>query len=163
MLKKHTNLPSFTILELLIVIALIIFLAKLMLPRYHTLYAKARQTEVSLNLSTLYAAQQAFQLQQGRFATTFAELDWQPKGYTGNPATTHHAYTYGCIGEQGQEGALYFTGSTQTPPSLLSGGFMRPQQFLIKAALASNETIEIWNIDHRGDITQEKRDPQTKS
>lgn len=151
-LTKGRN--GFTILELLIVIAIIIFLAKMMMPRYQQLYAKTRQTEISLNLSALYAAQQAFQLQHGRFAKDFKELEWQPRGYTGVPATTTHTYSYGCGG--GQEGVLCFTGSSMTSTAHLTGGHLSPQQFIVKAALTNNDKTEVWRIDSGGEIVQEK-------
>jgi type II secretory pathway pseudopilin PulG len=149
-LKAHSG---FTILELLIVIAIIIFLGKMMMPRYHTLYTKTRQTEVTLNLSSLYAAQQAYQLQQGRFATTFKELEWQPKGYSPQTTTTHNAYTYGVASQTPQEGLSHYTGSAQTPPTLLSGGVMTPHQFNIYAVFKDSTTTERWQLNTDGDIS----------
>ncbi|MEI7580282.1 MAG: type II secretion system protein [bacterium] len=146
------KLSGFTILELLIVIAIIIFLGKMMMPRYQALYTKTRQTEVTLNLSTLYAAQQAYQLQHGHFATNFKELEWQPKGYTANPNTTQNTYTYGAASNTPQEGISYFTGSTNTPASLLAGSSLTPQQFTIYAVLKNDTTLERWQLNHAGDI-----------
>lgn len=154
MIPKQSR-PSFTLIELLIVIAIIIFLAKLILPRYTTLFAKARQTEVVLNLSNLFAAEQAYYIQNGRFTANFKELDWQPKGYTGNQATTHNSYTYGVTNPTGAEGVSIFTGSSQTPSTALAGSQVTNDSFIIKAALKTNDTAEIWSLDHTGDIKKE--------
>jgi len=146
---------AFTLIELLIVIAIILFLAKLILPRYSTFYHKARQTEVALNLSNLYAAQQAYYIQHGRFTANLKAIDWTPRGYTGNPSTTGNTYTYGSNGAGGEEGFTYCTGSAQTSPDLLTGSCATAESFTFKAALKTSDRTEIWAIDHTGDIKQE--------
>jgi type II secretory pathway pseudopilin PulG len=144
---------AFTILELLIVIAIIIFLGKMMMPRYQALYTKTRQTEVALNLTSLYAAQQAFQLQHGRFANTFKELEWHPKGYNSNVSITQNAYTYGYLSATPGEGISYYTGSSQTPHTLLGSGTMNAQHFTIYAIITNGSTIERWQLNESGDIS----------
>ncbi|MDQ5891008.1 MAG: type pilus assembly protein PilA [Candidatus Dependentiae bacterium] len=158
MILEHHPKHGFTLIELLIVIAIIIFLAKLIIPRYSAFYAKARQTEVMLNLSNLYAAQQAYYIQHGRFTTNLKTVEWQPKGYTGNPETTQHAYTYGSIGidHNGQEGVTFYTGSSQTPATLLTGSQLTAENFVFKAALRTESTTEVWRIDHTGEIKREQ-------
>jgi hypothetical protein len=108
-----------------------------------------------LNLSNLFAAQQAHYIHAGRYTSNFKEIEWQPKGYTGNPTTTQHSYTYGAIHPTSNEGISVFTGSSQTPVSALAGSIIKPDSFIIKAALKTNDTTEIWSLDHTGDIKKE--------
>lgn len=143
---------GFTLIELLIVIAVILFLAKLVAPRYSGFFAKAQQTEVYFNLSSLYAAQQAYYMSNGRFSTNLRAIDWQPRGYTGNPETTQNAYTYGSAG---QEGIHFFTGSGKAPASLLGNTQTDPNKFIFRAAITRGETAECWRLNHLGDITRE--------
>ncbi len=152
-LKKVT--PSFTLIELLIVIAIIIFLAKLIAPKYTQFYAKARQAEVFLNLSSLFAAQQAHYIQHGAFSPNLQAIGWHPKGYTNTPATTNNSYTYGATSPLSQEGVSLFTGSAQTPSSALHGSIITPTHFVIKAALQTEHGIELWSLNTTGDIKKE--------
>jgi len=143
---------GFTLIELLIVIAVILFLAKLVAPRYSGFFAKAQQTEVYFNLSSLYAAQQAYYMSNGRFSTNLRSIDWQPRGYTGNPDTTQNAYTYGA---SGQEGIHFFTGSSRAPASLLGDEQSTPDKFVFRAVITRGDTTERWRLNHLGDITRE--------
>lgn len=154
-MTKQSTQNAFTLIELLIVIAIILFLAKLIVPRYSAFYHKARQTEVTLNLSNLYAAEQAYHIQHGRFTANLKTVEWYPKGYTGNPETTGNLYTYGSIGTEGEEGITYCTGSSGTPAELLAGSTVTAESFVLKAALKTQERTEVWAIDHTGDIKRE--------
>ena len=49
---------GFTLIELMIVVAIVAFLAAISIPNYFRYLAKAQQTEVALNLAALHAAQQ---------------------------------------------------------------------------------------------------------
>ena len=151
MFKHHKT--GFTLIELLIVITIIIFLAKLIAPRYSAFYAKARQTEVLINLTNLYAAEQMYHLEHGRYTENFAHLQWQPKGYTGNPNTTQNAYTY-ITSPQAQEGDSCCSGSSGKPATLSSGCYANQEGFLFKAGLKTGDTEEIWTLDKTGTIKQ---------
>jgi len=147
---------GFTLIELLIVIAVIIFLMRLIMPKYQLFYRKAQQTEVSFNLSTLYAAQQAYYLEHGRYTTNLKALGWQPRGYTGNPETTQNAYTYGsahAIDGNG-EGVSFFTGSARASTALLQGSIVSGETYILKAATMRDGVPEVWSLSHTGDITQ---------
>lgn len=141
---------AFSLIELLLVIAIIIFLVKVLVPRYSQYYTKARQAEVALNLSAAYTAQQAYLVEHGRYAPNFTELDWKPRGYTGKPATTQNYYTYGIGGDH--EGVTVFTGSSRTPGAALGVCEMVSDRFSIKAAAQSGDTTDVWIIDESGEL-----------
>jgi len=149
------RLFGFTLIELLIVIAVIFFLAKLIAPRYSSFYAKAQQTEVMLNLSTLYAAEQAYNLQHGRFTSNLAQLDWKPRGYTSSKETTQNKYTY-ASGSDRQEGVTLFSGTHEAPEGLSTGCVASGQAFLFKAGYTSEGRTELWTLDQTGEVQQER-------
>lgn len=153
MFFSRTHRAAFSIIELLLVIAIIIFLVKVLIPRYSQYYAKARQAEVALNLSAAYTAQQTYQLEHGHYAPTLQALGWTPRGYTDNPAKTHNSYTYG-IGP-GSEGVTVFTGSSKTSGTLLEGGFLDSNRFVLKAAMQTGDTQDLWKIDETGELQHE--------
>ena len=150
---SRTVRAAFTIIELLMVVAIILFLAKIIAPRYAHYYAKARQAEVAINLSALYTAQQAYHAQYGRYTNNLAELNWQPKGYTAHPKTRQNFYTYGS--NTGREGIHFFSGSSGAPVTALSSAGCTNDTMLIKAAALSNGTLDIWHIDQNGELIKE--------
>lgn len=143
---------AFTIIELLVVVAIILFLAKIMVPRYSQYYARARQTEVAINLTALYTAQQTYFVEHGRFTSDCAALNWQPKGYTPSDKSRQNFYTYGFHVPSGQEGRHFFTGSSRTPISALTGTHAHGDRFIAKAAAIINDSVEVWSITERGEL-----------
>lgn len=144
---------AFTIIELLLVIAIVIFLVKILVPRYSQYYTKARQAEVAINLSAAYTAQQTYQVEHGRYALNLQELGWQPRGYTSDKNTTQNYYTYSA--GHGAEGAQVFTGSSGTPASALGQCEMHSDRFSIKAAAKKGDTVDVWSIDESGELRRE--------
>ena len=71
--KKH--IKAFSLVELMIVVAIIGILAALAVPRFQTFQAKARQSEGKSNLAQIWTLQQAFQGDTDTyFGTTNAPL-----------------------------------------------------------------------------------------
>ena len=60
-MKKY----GFTLIELMIVVAIIVFLAVLAVPQLFHYKAKAYQAEVAMNLASLHTAQQVYFAQHG--------------------------------------------------------------------------------------------------
>mgnify|MGYP001589835429 FL=1 len=69
-MKKHLSAlkeQGFTLVELMIVVAIIGILAAIAIPNYQTYQAKARQTEAKLGLSGVYTSLQAFQTEKNSY------------------------------------------------------------------------------------------------
>lgn len=157
---RYFKRGAFTIIEFLIVVAIIIFLAKILVPRYAQYYAQARQTEVAINLTSLYAAQQRHHLLHGRYTPNLGTLEWQPKGYTSNQETTQNYYTYG--GNGGSEGAQHFTGSSHTSPHHLPETIATGDKLRVSAGLHLNGKTELWQIDENGSLEKANWPTSTK-
>jgi type IV pilus assembly protein PilA len=75
-LKAKTNQQGFSLVELMVVVAIIGILAALAVPRFQMFQAKARQTEAKNNLSHIYTLQESFygdNEKYGNVAATGAE------------------------------------------------------------------------------------------
>jgi type IV pilus assembly protein PilA len=70
---------GFTLIELMIVVAIIGILASLAIPKFLRFQAKSRQSEVQTNLKAMWVAQQAYYATNNEYATTFAQLGWKPE------------------------------------------------------------------------------------
>lgn len=117
---------GFSLIELMIVVAIIAFLAMIAVPNYNRYLAKAKRAEAYMQLSSLYAAQKAHQAEQGRYSnqlTGQGGIGWEPEG--------NFYYTYGF---PGQEGVNYFTGKLGTSSSYLSNAHADGNSFVAVAA-----------------------------
>jgi type IV pilus assembly protein PilA len=113
---------GFTLIELMIVIAIIALLAALSIPTFSKIMAKTKRTEAYINLHAIYTAQKAYWAEHGTYTTQLYGIEgagWQPEGYHGGGADEQFYYTYGFAG--GAEGQSYFTGKLQTSSAYLSG------------------------------------------
>src|SRR3989304_2881979 len=102
-MKSH----AFTLIELMIVVVIIAFLAALAVPHYFEYQAKARQAEVAVNLASLHTAQQAYFAEHGQYSTVLwgeGGIGWKPEGYKGGGKLENFFYTYGFNVPGAQEG-----------------------------------------------------------
>lgn len=105
---------GFTLIELMIVVAIIAFLSMVAMPSFMRFLSKAKRAEAYMNLSALYTAQKAFHAEYGKYASvlqgTAESLGWKPEG--------NFYYTYG-LGH-GTEGQHYIMGKLKTPISAIT-------------------------------------------
>ena len=146
------NSKSFTLIELMIVVAIVAFLATISVPHYVKYLAKARQAEVMVNLAALHTALQTYHAQNGCYTTTLAGPDgvgWKPEGYKGGGKQENFYYTYGFNFPGAQEGTHYFTGKLGIPAAELGETLAEGTTFIAKAAgsVSGKDKIDIWQID----------------
>jgi len=142
---------AFTLIELMVVVAIVAFLASIAVPKYFQYYKKARQAEVAMLLASLHTAQQLYWAEHGTYTTNLngpGGLGWKPEGM--------FFYTYGFYFTGAQEGVNYFTGKLNTPARVLRESHASKQTFLAQAAGNTDEKnmFDIWSINEARDIRQ---------
>ena len=152
---------AFSLVELMVVVAIIAFLASIAIPRYTKTKAKAKQAEVHAMLSSLHTAEQLFWAENGTYSTKLSGPDsigWEPEGYNGGGKNASFNYTYGFFFPGAQEGVHYFTGKLCTKPNLNSRCFADKEKFVARATgeVFKKDTADIWSIDTGKQIKQEQ-------
>jgi len=147
---------GFTLIELMIVVAIIGFLAMIAVPNFMKFMAKAKRAEAYVNLHAIYAAEKAYFAEHGKYSADLSGqggIGWQPEGYHGGGADERFNYTYGF--GSGAEGKNYFTGKLNTPSSFLSKGNANDKGFLAIAAgdIDGDGEPDILGIDQFNNIT----------
>lgn len=80
MKKTLKSNAGFSLVELMVVVAIIGILATLAVPQVNKFMAKARQAESKTNLSGIYTAQKAFFAEYNGYATAFGVIGYGPEG-----------------------------------------------------------------------------------
>lgn len=154
------NKQGFTLIELMIVVAIIVFLAALSIPQYFKYQAKAKQAEVAMNLASLHTAEQAYFAEHGRYTNVLwgeDGLGWKPEGYKGGGKGENFYYTYGFNFSGAQEGVHYFTGKLETNKEALGTTSAGQDSFTVKAAgnLRGNGNPDVWQINESRELKHE--------
>ena len=79
-LAKKWN-KGFSLIELMIVVAIIGILVAVAVPNFQRFLAKSKQTEAKSNLSAYYAAQKSFYGEWSRYFSDFRDIGFFPEGY----------------------------------------------------------------------------------
>jgi len=150
------NQMAFTLVELIVVIAIVALLATISIPNYFKYLAKAKQTEVAINLASLHAAEQLYFAEHGEYSPVLQGengIDWQPGGYK-NDKDKNFYYTYGFHASGAQEGTNYFQGKLNSPSRHLIKTHAGKNGFLAAAAcdLRGKAKLDIWTIDENRNI-----------
>ncbi len=88
MLHKMKNQKGFTLIELMIVVAIIGILAAIAIPNFMRYQARARQSEARINLGGIGTNAEAWQAEASTYVATAAQLAWAPIG------TLRYGYSY---------------------------------------------------------------------
>ncbi len=147
---QHT--VGFTLVELMIVVAIIAFLSMVCVPSFTRFLAKAKRTEAYMNLGSIYAAQKVFWAENGRYAGSLQELGWKPEGYHGGGQDERFFYTYGFAG--GSEGAHHCTGKLGAGTEHLAPAHASANEFLVCAAgdIDGDGTADVMSVNQFNEI-----------
>lgn len=77
---RMNNEGGFSLVELMVVVAIIGILATVAIPSVSKYMMKARQSEVKANLASLYSAEKAFSVEYGQYASFFNVVGHSPEG-----------------------------------------------------------------------------------
>lgn len=134
-------------MELMVVIAIIAFLSMISIPSLMKFLAKAKRTEVFVNLGSLAMAQKTYFAEHGSYTTNLNAKDglgWKPEG--------NFNYSYGF--NEGAEGQNYFIGKLKAPASALSESRISPNGFTIFAAadIDGDGKLDVVSINEKNEI-----------
>ncbi len=152
---KLRGRSGFTLIELMIVVAIIAFLSMVSIPSFFKFLAKAKRAEAYMNLGSLYVAQKSHWAETGAYSSVLrgaGGIGWAPEGYSGGGADERFYYTYGF--SQGQEGAHHFTGKLETAASSLQGTTANATHFIAAAAgdIDGDGEADIITVNDQHDI-----------
>jgi len=82
MFSRIRERKGFTLIELMIVVAIIGILAAIAIPNFLKFQAKAKQSEAKNNLSAIFTSEISYFGESNAFAETLSNLGWSPEGTT---------------------------------------------------------------------------------
>jgi len=88
MFKKMHSSKGFTLIELMIVVAIIGILAAIAIPNFLRYQAKSKQSEAKTNLGAIGTNAEAYHSEKDVYNATFTDLGWSATG------KTRYAYFY---------------------------------------------------------------------
>ena len=126
---------GFTLIELMIVVAIIAILAAIAIPNFLSFVSKTRRSEVKSNLSAIYKAEISYFGENNTFSPSFTEIRWIPVG------VANYTYTLG-VEEVGKDNT-----ANPKPPSVVpvanDNGFLAYGW----GNIDSDSIVDVWHID----------------
>jgi type IV pilus assembly protein PilA len=163
---------GFTLIELMIVVAVVGLLVALAGPAYSRYQAKTRQSEAKINLAHVYSSEKSFYSEYSSYISSFDALQFMPEGFrryytigwNADMTTTISGYagTYGTPRYDSQNTASTFGCSPATAAPLLPAPVLsNSQTFLAGAAgeVLVGYGCDVWTIDETKNLINSKPAP----
>jgi len=137
---------GFSLIELMVVVAIMAFLAMIAVPSFSRFLAKAKRAEAYMNLNAIYAAEKAHFAEHGTYSDVLSGeggIGWKPEGIT--------YYTYGFSGIEGKN---HFVGKLGASGSQLQGSHADKKGFIAVAAadIDGDGDVDIITVDENNNI-----------
>jgi len=132
---------GFTLIELMIVVAIIGILAAIAVPNFMNFLAKTKRSEVKYNLEAIYKCEISYFGENNGFSSSFDTIRWYPEG-------TIYYYTF-------TMGTEYFglsVASNPEPAGLPYGASVTSFTASSWGNIDNDATIDVWYIDDRKDL-----------
>jgi type IV pilus assembly protein PilA len=78
-MSKRLYRRGFTLIELMVVVAIIGILASIAIPNFNKFQARSKQSEARANLKAVFTAQRAFFQEKGRYSPVVTEIGFSPE------------------------------------------------------------------------------------
>ena len=171
---------GFSLVELMVVVAIIGVLAALAVPQVNKYIAKARQSEAKTMLSSIYTSEKAFYAEYSAYHTMFGAIGYSPEGrlrynagfggagvvatatngYTGTPSTApgNTTNTLAYCGSTGTiaagVGCTVLAGADNSAPQALAASYVTSGTGFEAAASAIvyGALVDTWTINQSKDL-----------
>ncbi|KYG61703.1 pilus assembly protein PilA [Bdellovibrio bacteriovorus] len=174
--KNRKSQSGFSLVELMVVVAIIGVLASIAVPQVNKYIAKARQSEAKTILSSIYTSEKAFFAEYSAYHGMFGAIGYSPEGKlrynAGFSATTNAGTAQGFnnpptalpgtavttgtyCGANGNMafGCTVLNGLTGNPPPAPTNAVLALNSFTVAAhALIYGATTDEWTIDNNKDL-----------
>jgi type IV pilus assembly protein PilA len=142
MLSMLKGKKGFTLIELMIVVAIIGILAAIAIPNFLRFQAKSKQSEAKTNLGGIFTAQIAF-FGDNNFFGNFDQIAWAPTG------TTRYYFDSGTDNTTGAASPQDYRGTVYTGYSAMAGLSHGDNTFVIGASanIDTDATQDRWSVN----------------
>lgn len=140
-------MQGFSLLELMVVIAIMMLLTLLAVPNYKRFIAKSKRAECHLNLAAIATAEELYHAEHGEYSDRLQganSIGFTPLGST--------IYSYGFAGKQGINWIAATQGKSEAMPTIAR---VTPDGFVVAAVadIDGDGIADIVTIDQRRVIT----------
>jgi type IV pilus assembly protein PilA len=108
--KLKGKIKGFTLIELMIVVAIIGILAAIAIPNFLRYQAKSRQSEAKTNLGSIFTNETAYFAEYDHYGSAIDSIGWAPEGKT--------RYAYGITNTTSTGFTAEASGNIDTDPTI---------------------------------------------